>query len=51
MGSTAVRKLMDRLGTPDRPVSHTVFSPHLVVRHTSEGATKNGAAVHAESSV
>lgn len=36
MGSTAVRKLMDRLATPDRPVSHTVFSPHLMVRHTSE---------------
>jgi LacI family transcriptional regulator len=35
MGSTAVQKLMDRLSSPDRPVSHTVFSPHLVARHTS----------------
>ncbi|NNF03557.1 MAG: LacI family DNA-binding transcriptional regulator [Rhodothermales bacterium] len=45
MGSTAVRKLMDRLTTPDRPVSHTVFSPHLVTRLTSGGAVANGSAI------
>lgn len=50
MGATAVRKLMDRLKTPDRPVSHTVFSPHLVARHTSESARANGAAVEASPS-
>ncbi len=35
MGELAVEKFLTRLQLPDRPVSHTVFSPQLIVRDTS----------------
>ena len=43
MGKLAIEKLLARLEDPDRPISHTVFSPRLVVRSTcrAEGAGAN----------
>lgn len=35
MGELAVEKFLHRLRNPDHPVSHTVFSPMLVIRRTS----------------
>lgn len=35
MGELAVEKFLNRLQHPDHPVSHTVFSPQLVLRATS----------------
>ncbi len=34
MGKLAIEKLLARLEDPERPVSHTVFSPRLVVRES-----------------
>lgn len=36
MGSLAISKLIDRIGNPNRMVSHTVFSPELVVRNSTD---------------
>lgn len=36
MGRAAVEKLLGRMAAPDRPVSHTLFSTHLVVRRSSQ---------------
>ena len=41
IGSTAIDKLMARIDQSSRPVSHTLFVPHLIERHTT---TRSGAA-------
>ena len=38
MGKMAIEKLIRRLDSPGTPPSHTIFSPHLVVRETTGGA-------------
>ncbi len=35
MGSAAIEKLLSRIEYPDRPTSHTVFSPKLIKRRTT----------------
>jgi len=35
IGSTAIDKLMARIDQPTRPVSDTLFAPHLIERHTT----------------
>jgi LacI family transcriptional regulator len=35
MGRAAAEKLLQRMLSPDRPVSHTVFSPRLIIRETT----------------
>ena len=35
IGSTAIDKLMARIDQPTRPVSHTLFAPNLIERHTT----------------
>ncbi len=37
LGKLAVEKFLHRLQHPDHPISHTVFSPSLVLRQTSDG--------------
>jgi len=39
IGSSAIDKLMARIDRADRPVSHTLFSPHLIERQTT---SRNG---------
>ncbi len=39
MGKLAIEKLLLRMEDPDRPVSHTVFSPQLVARQTCSART------------
>lgn len=36
MGKLATQKLLDRLDNPLKPVSHTVFSPDIIIRQSSE---------------
>lgn len=36
MGRDAVRKLVDRLENRNKPVSHTIYSPDLIIRKSSE---------------
>jgi len=38
MGALATQKMIDRLDNPDKQISHTVFSPELVVRASSNGS-------------
>jgi DNA-binding LacI/PurR family transcriptional regulator len=36
MGELAVEKFLHRMQHLDHPISHTVFSPQLVIRDTSD---------------
>lgn len=46
MGALAVEKFLLRLLHPGHPVSHTVFSPELVLRTTSGAASTNNGPLH-----
>jgi len=41
MGRDAVRKLVERLENKEKPVSHTIYSPDLIIRKSSEINFKN----------
>jgi len=36
MGRDAVQKLIDRLQDKNKPISHTIYSPDLIIRKSSE---------------
>lgn len=36
MGALAISKLLDRISNPNRTVSHTVYSPELVIRNSTD---------------
>jgi len=51
MGAAAIEKLLSRIEFPDRPTSHTVFSPKLIKRQTTILASLNEESIIKEVSV
>jgi LacI family transcriptional regulator, galactose operon repressor len=51
MGAAAIEKLLARIDFPDRPTSHTVFSPKLIKRRTTVAATASQESLIEEVSV
>lgn len=46
IGELAVEKFLSRLEQPEQPVSHTVFTPQLIVRSTTNGSHEQEPPTH-----